>query len=158
MSLISVTLACCQRAMLCMYFDAPSASSVITGKIAHVCWTHCVQRAASLRVFCESTLSNSHSDAVMMERSFISGASANFATAHTAMPCATARRSRLLLCSSLMLGNCRITVSMVVLEEPGFAGPLFLWSPWRSKLLQPLHRQQLLLRKPRSRFWRPRSQ
>ena len=36
------------------------------------------------------------------------------------------------------------TSLLVVLEEPGFAGPLFLWSPWRSKLLQPLHRQQLL--------------
>ena len=100
-----VTLACCQRAMLRMYFDAPSAASVMTGKIAHVCWIHCVQRAASLCVICVSTFSNSHSDiAVIMERSRMSGASANFATARTAMPCATARRSRLLLCSSLMLG------------------------------------------------------
>ena len=108
-----MTLACCQRAMLRMCFDAPSAASVIIGKTAHVCWIHCVQRATSLRVFCEFTLSNSHSDiAVIMERSFMSGASANFATARTAMPCATARRSRLLLCSSLMLGNCDITVSM----------------------------------------------
>ena len=55
-----------------MYFETPAAASVITGKIAHVCWIHCVQRAASLCVFCESTLSNSHSDiAVIMERSFI---------------------------------------------------------------------------------------
>ena len=89
-----------------MCFDAPSAASVIIGTTAHVCWIHCVQRATSLCVFCESTLSNSHSDiAVIMERSFISGASANFATARTAMPCATACRSRLLLCSSLRAGE-----------------------------------------------------
>ena len=96
-----------------MYFDAPSAASVMIGKTAHVCWIHCVQHATSLSVFCELTLSSSQSDiAVIMERSFMSGASANFATARTAMPCATACRSRLLHCSSLMVGNCDITVSM----------------------------------------------
>ena len=124
-----MTLACCQRAMLCMYFDAPSAASVMIGKTAHVCWIHCVQRATSLCVFCELTLSNSQSDiAVIVERSFMSGASANFATARTAMPCATACRSRLLLCSSLMLGNCVTSLFQCTVAPRssfcrGFLGP-----------------------------------
>ena len=34
---INVTLACCQTAMLCICFDAPSAASVIVGKMCPAC-------------------------------------------------------------------------------------------------------------------------